>query len=423
MATEYTITYTFTGQDNTSGNRSVAFNRFSASGDTGRNIGQITSIQYVHYHTSAGSMRWGLMGRLVLSDGTTFVSDQIYHNIDGDVVGYTNTFSVLLTAEQFAMLASVQTLDTQWKTTSGGYSSKLYWRATSKYPMRIIVKFIEEPPITYAPKVDKFEAVRCNEIGVIDDEGQYITTSLKLSVGDASGLPIAQCRIYYAANDYPNVNSSPYVDVTSRISDLISGVTFDTSILTGVWNLGSIWNFAVIFVMGEESAISTASVARGSTSFHISDEPGGGAAVGGYSTGTSANPKFESHVPAHFYAGINGVTNYSTQEVNTGGKWIDGKNIYSRTFTKENFALPKGENWIDIAPVENYANIRVIDIRGALEFSGAGIFPLDRYINTTEVHTTYIAKDGNLRLYSYYKNLALTVLYYHATIFYTRNDV
>ena len=50
MATEYTITYTFTGQDNTSGNRSVAFNRFSASGDTGRNIGQITKIQYVHYH-------------------------------------------------------------------------------------------------------------------------------------------------------------------------------------------------------------------------------------------------------------------------------------------------------------------------------------------------------------------------------------
>ena len=393
MATEYTITYTFTGQDNTSGNRSVAFNRFSASGDTGRNIGQITSIQYAHYHTSAGSMRWGLMGRLVLSDGTTFVSDQIYHNIDGDVVGYVNTFSALPTAEQFATLASVQTLDTQWKTTSGGYSSKLYWRATSKYPMYIIVKFIEEPPITYAPKVDKFEAVRCNEIGIRDDEGQYITTSLKLSVGDASGLPIAQCRIYYAANDYPNVNSSPYVDVTSRISDLISGVTFDTSILTGVWNLGSIWNFAVVFVIDKESAISTVSVARGSTSFHISDEPGGGAAVGGYSTGTSTNPKFESHVPAHMYGGIEGVTNYSASEVNTGGHWIDGSPIYRYVLT----ATHSGGGSVAIGTLPSTPNV-ITRITGTTKQSDGSWRPISfiYYGNLSWGASLYVTKDNTV---------------------------
>lgn len=328
MATEYTITYTFTGQDNTSGTRSVAFNRFVASGDTNRNIGQITSIQYVHYHTSTESMSWNLRGRLVLNDGTTLTSDYVNHGISGGVVGYVNTFAELPTAEQFANLVSVQTLDTQGKTTAGGYYAKLYWRATSSYPMQLIVKFIEEPPVTYAPKVDQFQVNRCNASGAKDDEGQYIGTTLKLSIGDSAGLGIAQCRIYYAANAYPEVGVSQYVDVTSRIPELVSGVALNTSILTGVWSLGSVWNFAVVFVAGKENAVATSSAARGTTSLHISDAPGGGAAIGGFSTGTSENPKFESYVPAYFYGGIDGLTNYATSEIETCSKWIDGRKIY-----------------------------------------------------------------------------------------------
>ena len=328
MATEYTITYTYTGQGNTSGTRSVAFSKFKASGDTGRTIAQITSIQYVHYHTSTNAMTWNLRGRLVFSDGTTITSPNVGNHISGNIVKYTHTFTTLPTAEQFATLSSVQTLDSQGKTTSGGYSAKLYWRANSDYPMKLIVKFIEVPPVVYAPNVDKFELTRCNASGGKDDEGQYIGTTLKLSVGDSSGLSGAQCRVYYAANTYPEVGMSQYIDLTSKISTLVSGVALNTTILTGVWSLGTIWNFAVVFIVGEETAIATASVARGSVNFHISNEPGGGAAVGGFSTGTTANPKFESHVPAYFNAGIPGVTSYSTEEISTGGKWIDGKPIY-----------------------------------------------------------------------------------------------
>lgn len=328
MATEYTITYTYTGQSNTSGTRSVPISKFKKSGDTGRTIGQITSIKYEHWHTSTVGMVWNLRGRLVFSDGTTVTSNNVGINPSGDSVKFTNTFTTLPTAEQFAKLTTVQTLDSQGKTTSGGYSATLYWRATSDKPMRLIVKFIEEPPIVYAPKVDKFEVTRCNASGGIDDEGQYIGTTMKLSIGDSTGLSGAQCRVYYAANSYPQVGVSQYVDLTSKISTLMSGVEFNTTLLTGVWNLGSLWNFAVVFTTGEETAIATASAARGTVNFHISDEPGGGAAVGGFSSGTTANPKFESAVPAYFYAGINGVTNYSSEEVLTGGTWIDGKPIY-----------------------------------------------------------------------------------------------
>lgn len=333
MATEYSITYTYIGQGNTSATRSVPFSRFKASGDTGRTIGQIREIRYVHYHTSTRPATWALRGRLVFGDGTTITSPSVSKSISGDVVEFVNKFDTLPTAEQFAKLSSVQTLDNDGKTTVGDGATKLYWRATDKYKMKIIVKFVEEPPVVFAPSVETFKVQRVNEDSIADDEGKYIATTLKLSIGNAAGLTGAQCRIYYAADAYPQVGASQYVDLTSKISTLITGVSLNTTILTGVWSLSSIWNFAVVFIAGDETAIATGAVARGTVSFHVSGEPGGGAAVGGFSSGTSADPKFESHVPAHFYAGIKGVTDYSSGEIKTGGKWIDGKPIYRRSLS------------------------------------------------------------------------------------------
>lgn len=407
MSTEYTITYTFTGQDNTSGNRSVALNRFTASGNTDKTIARITSIQYVHYHTSAGSMNWGLRGRLVLSNGTVFTSDQIYNHIDGDVVRYVNTFTDLPTAEQlialsptqslltpeeFAAQATIQTLDTQGKTTSGGYSSKLYWRATSKYPIQIIIRFIDVPPVVYAPKVDKFEVSRCNVDGIQDKEGEYLATTLKLSIGDAAGLDLegVQCRIYYAANAYPQIGVSQYVDVTSRISDLMNGMNLNTGILTGVWDLAHIWNFAAVFVVDKETAIATTSAARGTTSLHISGEPGGGAAVGGFSSGTTANPKFESYVPAHLYGGIEGVTNYSTEEVKTGGRWIDGKPIYRITIP---FNITATNTKVYVAVIPDVA--WVLRVYGVGD-RGQGTFMPQTFFYEGSNYNTFWFEQGNL---------------------------
>ncbi len=151
MATEYCLIYKFTGQDNTSGNRSVDLSRFSISGDTDKNIGRITRIEYVHWHTSAGSMSWGLRGRLLFSDDTNIVSDQVYNRISGNVVEYTNTFTFdkPMTKTRFEQATTIQTIDTQDKATSGGYSSTLYWRATSTYPMYLYVYFIEADYMMY----------------------------------------------------------------------------------------------------------------------------------------------------------------------------------------------------------------------------------------------------------------------------------
>ena len=351
MATEYTITYTYTGQNNTSGNRNVTFNRFVASGDTNRTIGQITSIKYEHWHSSLGSMSWGLRGQLVFGDGSTLVSDQVYQHISNNVLKYVNTFETMPTAEQWATLTAIQTLDAAGGTGDSGYSSTLYWRANSTYPMKIIITFIEEPPVTYAPNVDTFQVTRVNANSIPDDEGVYVATSLKLSLGDTAGLENAAVRIYYAADAYPIVGESPYVDLTDRISDLLSGLYLNTDLIRGEWTASSSWYFAVAFVAGKESAVSTSSMPRAKGSMHVSGYPGGGVCICGYSKGTTENPLFESYAPAHFYApakfneGIDGVNNYSLAEVATGGKWVDGKRIYRYVFvtiTSSNGTLTLG---------------------------------------------------------------------------------
>ena len=349
MATEYTIKYTYTGQSNTGGKRSVDISKFKKTGDTDRNIGQITSISYRHYHTSTNPMDWGLRGRLVLSDGTTFTSNKVTKNISGNIVEYINTFNTLPTAEQFELLQKVQTLDNKSSTGDSGYSADLYWRATKDYPMVLTVKFIEDPPVTYAPKIEKFEVRRLNNSYKTDDEGERMGLTLKLSINDSAGKSGAQCRIYYAANTYPEVGVSQYVDLTSKISTLKTGITLDYNILTGLWSLGNVWNFAVVFTADKETAIATYSVARGTVSFHVSREHGGGAAVGGFSTGktpdpeTGKGPKFESYPPTYLYGGLAQVGNSEASRTALGiqaGATSSGVAAGANKTTETNFTFP-----------------------------------------------------------------------------------
>lgn len=394
MATEYKIIFTYTGQDNTSAARSVARSKFKKTGDTGRKIGQIKSITYEHWHTSDKAANWALRGRLVFSDGTSITSNTVTHTISGTKVKYTNTFTKLPTPEQFALLKAVQTLDSKGKTTADGYSAKLYWRANSDNPMRLIVTFIEEPPVVYAPKIDAFGVVRCDASGNPSEEGQYIRTSLKLSVGNSVDMYGVSCKIYYAADAQPVVGVSQSVDLTSKISSLMTGVTNDPNILTGVWGVGNTWFFTVVFTAGEETAVSDVMyVERGTTSMHISGEPGGGVCIGGFSTGTTSDPKFESRVPAHFYAGVEGVTNYSADEVKTGGTWIDGKPIYRRTFTT---ASGKATTDVTLGTIANLAE--VVSTNGYVKYYSTH-FSLSFFRNDTYYHRTVVGSGGNVTVH------------------------
>lgn len=52
-----------------------------------------------------------------------------------------------------------------------------------------------------------------------------------------------------------------------------------------------------------------------------------------------------------------GSWDYSTDEVNTGQKWIDGKDIYIKTFTFESPVTITGSQWVNLADDFGVSNI------------------------------------------------------------------
>ena len=88
--------------------------------------------------------------------------------------------------------------------------------------------------------------------------------------------------------------------------------------------------FRTMFTDGYDSATRDTILPRAQVNLHLAGS-GYGVGVGMYSDGTEEAPLFECAYPARFYAGIEGGTvKYSTDEVDTGNVWLNGRKIYSR---------------------------------------------------------------------------------------------
>lgn len=403
MATEYKIIYTYDKQANTHKDRSVPFDSFVASGDTDRNIGQITSITYEHWHTSTRAYEWKLRGRLKLADDTEFVSDEVSHVISGNVVKFTNTFNNLPTAEQFKTLTAVETLNALGSTSSDGYYATLYWHANSERPIRLIVTFIEEPPVYYDPVVKKFKVWRCDENGNLNDEAESVSVDLQIGIAKPEGLNSASLRIYYAEESIPDVNSSPYFDITSRISDFLSdGVENDNTIITGnEWKVGTTYHFVAVFIAGGEYDFGNRTLHRAKCSLHVAANCGG-ICVGGFSNGTEDNPMFESRVPArfyepvYFYKGARGLNVYQSGEVKTGGTWVDGKPIYRYILT-DTTSLDNASGVFGQMPS---GFVDIISVNGMMKASDGSFRPVPYVYHNNLMWnlSAYVASDGAIYL-------------------------
>lgn len=186
-------------------------------------------------------------------------------------------------------------------------------------------------PVTYLnmrclPTIAKFSLERATG-GVPDDEGQNVLSTLRLSLASGAATTGMQVKLYYAQGTQPTVSSS-VIDLTGKLSTLLTGVTNSSSLITNAFSNGSDWHFLLTFGDSYEQSQVRISLPRSFANLHLSGCSTGGACFGGFSASTEDNPLLESHYPAKFHAGIEGVTNYSANEVKTGGTWIDGKPIY-----------------------------------------------------------------------------------------------
>lgn len=302
-----TIVYTYKGQANTSGERTAALSSFVASGDTNQYISKITKIEYTHWHTSTPGRYWELSGKINFSDGTSITSDSKYLNVSGGLVKFTNTFFVSLTPEQWNKRTSIQTLDNRGSAgaTFAYWNSHLYWRADESYPITITIEFDETIPVVYDPQIEYFDIVR------VEDDSPYAIATIKLAIGNSAGLNGAKLYLYYAANDFPVVSdSSARIDLSGYIGTMTTAMSSVS--LSDAFNPRDPWYFRLVFQTGNETKMLPDSFGRAGGSLHISGSPRGGICVGGYSSGTTDNPKFETYAPAYLYGGIAQIGNGGT---------------------------------------------------------------------------------------------------------------
>lgn len=283
---------------------------------------------------------------------------------------------------------------------SGVRSVPLYLRCTLKYSdgslfgFETVLENVSVLNYRYAPRIEDFELLRADDNGEETDEGEKLLTTLRLSLRDASQTDFMQLRLYYAEGAEAT-EDSPYIDLTSRIAQLLSGVSDDAKLISQTFSNGSNWNFLLAFGDEYEKVIANTDVSRAFANLHLSGKKTGGACFGGFSSSENGEPKLESYYPAYFYRGINGVTNYSLDEIATGGLWVDNKPIYKKTVMIP--AVSAGSTKSNIASLDTGGIDTLIKYSGALcrndgnliyplgfDTAGSTAYKADFYINKSE---------------------------------------
>ena len=255
-------------------------------------------------------------------------------------------------------------------------------------PVYLVIDDVEYVAITnvyviykfYNPVISKFELFRHTN-GELTDDGINLLTTIKLDY-DFPDYPhtIPSTRLYYAENGMAGIDSD-YIDLPYNSRNVIK----DASLISKEFSSVSNWDFLLVFGDEYESAKKRFSMSKPFANVHFSGASTGGVCLGGYSSSLENNPKFESYFPGYFYNGIEGVTNYSSGEVMTGGRWIDGRPIYRNVILISNVDK-------DIA-LGTGAISSVISIRG-IGYTASGIArPLPYAHPTTTANATLAIRD------------------------------
>ncbi|MBQ8508040.1 MAG: hypothetical protein IJ466_11505 [Clostridia bacterium] len=176
----------------------------------------------------------------------------------------------------------------------------------------------------YKPSITAFTAERSTD-SEPNDEGENLLSSIALSKSAAARPEFMSLYLYYQDKARPDVDPVA-VDLTSLIDSALADEIH--TVISEILDKNADWNLLLWFGDKYESTTSAIEVSRSFANVHLSGASTGGVCFGSFSKATEGNPLFQCYYPSRFYAGIDGVTNYSAGEVDTGGRWIDGKRVY-----------------------------------------------------------------------------------------------
>jgi len=177
----------------------------------------------------------------------------------------------------------------------------------------------------YGPTIPKFNAERSTG-STPDDEGENLLAGMKLALADWTHANRMRLQLRYRnkalGGEYAGIDLSLYMQAA------LAGETI--AVVTETFDKNSDWELVLWYGDEYESAAAALVLSRAFANVHLSGASTGGVCFGSFSKATEGNPLFQCYYPAEFPGGIRGVTDYETGEVDTGGRWIDGRRIFRR---------------------------------------------------------------------------------------------
>ena len=183
----------------------------------------------------------------------------------------------------------------------------------------------------YNPEITAFSVERCDDAGEADDEGTRVMINIAAKTAQAADTSVMTMTIYSKLRTALSYGTGVNIPVSSALD----GIENDNTYLTGVYQVGSAYDFKLSFGDEWEQAISNYSVGKAFANMHLGGS-GEGVAFGQFCSGTGM---FEVNYPAKFYQG---ATGYANIVYDTGR--IDYTQANSQELIKAEYTVPSDES-------------------------------------------------------------------------------
>lgn len=259
----------------------------------------------------------------------------------------------------------------------------------------------------YTPSIAIFAAER-SAGSEPNDEGENLLADIALGKSAAARPEFMALYLYYRDKATP-VADPATVNLTSLIPSALAGEI--QTVISETLNKNADWDLVLWFGDQYESAAAAIVVSKSFANVHLSGASTGGVCFGSFSKSTEGNPLFECYYPARFFEGIHGVNVFSTEEVATGGRWIDGKRIYRKTVFGSVSTTSGTAKTAVIATIADVA--AVVNMFGIVDRGGL-LFPIVLYAGNNNHHRTSYSS-GNVQFTSTHSAIVYVTIEYTKT--------